>query len=57
VGREAAVTSGVEALADFVAQFTADGLTEATGLNAEQLEEFVETIDRGSGVSFWWTNR
>jgi predicted molibdopterin-dependent oxidoreductase YjgC len=57
VGREAAVTSGLEALADFVAQFTADGLTEATGLNAEQLEEFVETIDRGSGVSFWWTNR
>ena len=33
----------------------ADVVTEATGLNAEQLEKFAETIHRGSRVSFWWT--
>ena len=30
-------------------------VTEATGLNAEQLEKFAETIHRGRRVSFWWT--
>lgn len=48
-------TSGFEAFADFVAQFTADVVIEATGLKAEQLEKFAETIHRGSRVSFWWT--
>jgi anaerobic selenocysteine-containing dehydrogenase len=48
-------TSGFEAFADFVAQFTADVVIEATGLNAKQLEKFAETIHRGSRVSFWWT--
>jgi anaerobic selenocysteine-containing dehydrogenase len=48
-------TSGFETFADFVAQFTADVVIEATGLNAEQLEKFAETIHRGTRVSFWWT--
>jgi assimilatory nitrate reductase catalytic subunit len=48
-------TSGFEAFADFVMQFTAEVVIEATGLNAEQLEKFVETIHRGSRISFWWT--
>jgi assimilatory nitrate reductase catalytic subunit len=48
-------TSGFDAFADFVAQFTPDVVIEATGLNAEQLGKFVETIHRGSRVSFWWT--
>jgi anaerobic selenocysteine-containing dehydrogenase len=37
-------TSGFEAFADFVAQFTADAVSEATGLNAEQLGKFAETL-------------
>jgi anaerobic selenocysteine-containing dehydrogenase len=48
-------SSGFEAFADFVAQFTAEVVIEATGLNAEQLRKFVETIHRGNRVSFWWT--
>ena len=48
-------TSGFEAFADFVAQFSADVVTEATGLNAEQFGKFAETIHRGRRVSFWWT--
>src|SRR4029077_18748751 len=48
-------TSGFEAFADFVAQFTADAVSEATGLNAEQLGKFAETIHRGRSVSLWWT--
>jgi predicted molibdopterin-dependent oxidoreductase YjgC len=30
-------------------------VSEATGLNAEQLGKFAETIHRGRRVSFWWT--
>jgi anaerobic selenocysteine-containing dehydrogenase len=48
-------TSGFEAFADFVAQFTADVVSDATGLRPEQLEKFAKTIHRGSRVSFWWT--
>jgi assimilatory nitrate reductase catalytic subunit len=48
-------TSGFEAFADFVAQFTPNLVIEATGLNAEQLEKFAATVHRGSRVSFWWT--
>jgi assimilatory nitrate reductase catalytic subunit len=48
-------TSGFEAFADFVAQFTPDVVTEATGLNAEQFEKFAKTIHCGNRVSFWWT--
>jgi assimilatory nitrate reductase catalytic subunit len=48
-------TTGFEAFADFVAQFTPDVVIEATGLNAEQLEKFALTIQRGNRVSFWWT--
>ena len=40
-------TSGFGAFAGFVSQFTAEVVTEATGLNAEQLEKFAETIHRG----------
>src|ERR1700730_11986955 len=48
-------TSGFDAFADFVSQFTADVVTEATGLNGEQLRKFADTIRRGRSVSFWWT--
>ncbi len=48
-------TSGFEAFADFVAQFTPDVVTAATGLSAEQFEKFAGTIHRGNRVSFWWT--
>jgi anaerobic selenocysteine-containing dehydrogenase len=48
-------TSGFDAFADFVSQFTADVVTEATGLNGEQLRKFADTIHRGRRVSFWWT--
>jgi anaerobic selenocysteine-containing dehydrogenase len=48
-------TSGFDAFAKFVGQFTSEVVTKATGLNSEQLEKFAETIHRGSRVSFWWT--
>ncbi len=48
-------TSGFGAFAGFVSQFTTDRVTEATGLNPEQLERFAETIHAGRRVSFWWT--
>ena len=48
-------TSGFEAFADFVAQFTPDVVTATTGLSAGQFEKFAGTIHRGNRVSFWWT--
>jgi assimilatory nitrate reductase catalytic subunit len=48
-------TSGFDAFADFVAQFSADLVTESTGLSPEQLRKFADTIHRGRRVSFWWT--
>jgi len=48
-------TSGFQGFADFVAQFTPDLVTEATGLNAEQFERFAKTVHHGKRVSFWWT--
>jgi assimilatory nitrate reductase catalytic subunit len=48
-------TSGFEAFATFVAQFTPEVVTEAAGLTAEQFEKFAGTIHRGNRVSFWWT--
>src|SRR3984885_14375230 len=48
-------TSGFEAFANFVAQFTPDVVTATTGLNAGQFEKFAGTIHRGNRVSFWWT--
>jgi anaerobic selenocysteine-containing dehydrogenase len=48
-------TSGFDAFAEFVGQFTPDVVTEASGLTEGQLEKFAETIHRGCRVSFWWT--
>ncbi len=48
-------TTGFENFAAFVAPFSPATVIKATGLSAEQLEKFVETIRRGSRVSFWWT--
>jgi assimilatory nitrate reductase catalytic subunit len=48
-------TSGFDRFATFVSQFTADLVMEATGLKAEQLQKFADTIRRGRRVSFWWT--
>jgi anaerobic selenocysteine-containing dehydrogenase len=48
-------TTGFEDFAAFVAPFSPARVTEATGLSAEQLEKFADTIRRGRRVSFWWT--
>jgi anaerobic selenocysteine-containing dehydrogenase len=48
-------TSGFDTFADFVSQFSANLVTEATGLSPEQLRKFADTIHRGRRVSFWWT--
>ncbi len=48
-------TTGFEAFAEFVREFTPERVCEATGLTREQLERFAETIAEGKRVSFWWT--
>lgn len=48
-------TSGFEAYAEFVADFTVDKVLEATGLSATQWERFLDTLQQKPRVSFWWT--
>jgi anaerobic selenocysteine-containing dehydrogenase len=48
-------TSGFEAFAEFVTQFTSDAVSAATGLEVEQIWKLANTIHRGKRVSFWWT--
>ncbi|MEO7319488.1 MAG: nitrate reductase [Chthoniobacteraceae bacterium] len=48
-------TTGFHEFADFVARFTTDFVSEATGLSAEEIWHFADTINRGKRVSFWWT--
>ena len=48
-------TTGFDGFAEFVSRFTTDFVSEATGLNAEEIWHFADTINRGKRVSFWWT--
>ena len=51
----AANTVGYAEYAEFVAQFTTDRVSAATGLSPETIWRFAETIHDGKRVSFWWT--
>ena len=51
----AAHTTGFDEFAEFVTHFTTDVVTEATGLSADDLWHFAQTIADGKRVSFWWT--
>ena len=48
-------TTGFAEFAEFVSRFTTDVVSEATGLSAEEIWHFADTINRGKRVSFWWT--
>ena len=48
-------TNGFEEFAEFATQFTTDAVCAATGLDANELWRFAETIANGKRVSFWWT--
>src|SRR6185369_9731424 len=48
-------TNGFAEFAEFVTHFTTDAVTAATGLSAEDLWHFAQTIADGKRVSFWWT--
>ena len=48
-------TSGFAEFAEFVTRFTTDAVCAATGLSAEELWRFAQTIADGKRVSFWWT--
>jgi anaerobic selenocysteine-containing dehydrogenase len=51
----AAHTTGFREFADFVTQFTTDRVSVETGLSADDLWHFAQTIRDGKRVSFWWT--
>lgn len=57
VNREfiAAHTTGYDAFAGFVREFTPEHVAEATGLPAATLHRIVEIIATRERVSFWWT--
>ncbi len=48
-------TTGFDEFAEFVTPFTTDMVSAATGLSADELWQFAETIRDGKRVSFWWT--
>ena len=48
-------TTGFDEFAEFVSRFTTDFVSEATGLSAEEIWHFADSINRGKRVSFWWT--
>lgn len=51
----AAHTSGFDEFAAFVRTFPLSRIVAETGLAAEAIERFAETIHNGLRVSFWWT--
>jgi len=55
LGFVAAHTAGYEAYADFVADFTPERVSVATGISAARLDELASAIAVGKQVSFWWT--
>lgn len=48
-------TNGFEDFKAFVQDFTLAKAPERTGLSEEEIMEFVELIESGKRVSFWWT--
>jgi anaerobic selenocysteine-containing dehydrogenase len=48
-------TTGWDEFAAFIAQFTTDRVCAETGLSADELWHFAQTIADGKRVSFWWT--
>src|SRR5258708_5342308 len=48
-------TSGFTEFARFVAEFTSDKVSEATGITSERIDELATAIHEGKRVSFWWT--
>jgi assimilatory nitrate reductase catalytic subunit len=48
-------TTGYREFEAHVAPFTPEVASARTGLSAEQIETFTETIHAGKRVSFWWT--
>ena len=48
-------TSGFDAFAEFVKDYTLDRVAAETHLPAESIEQFARTIHEGKRVSFWWT--
>jgi assimilatory nitrate reductase catalytic subunit len=48
-------TSGFAEFAAFVAEFTPERVSDATGLTALQIEALARSIGRGKRVSLWWT--
>jgi anaerobic selenocysteine-containing dehydrogenase len=48
-------TNGFAEFSLFVAQFTPENVSNATGLSGAELERLAETIHSGKRVSFWWT--
>ena len=48
-------TTGYEAYADFVRQFTLGRVAADTGLEPGEIERLAATIHAGERVSFWWT--
>ena len=51
----AAHTAGFAEFAAFVAPYSLQRTAAETGLPAESIERFVQTIRQGRRVSFWWT--
>jgi assimilatory nitrate reductase catalytic subunit len=51
----AAHTTGFEAFAQFVEEYTPDAVSAATRLPVATIERFAEIIHTGKRVSFWWT--
>jgi assimilatory nitrate reductase catalytic subunit len=48
-------TKGFREFSEFVAQFTPETVSIASGLSISALQQFAETIHSGKRVSFWWT--
>ncbi len=48
-------TTGFAEFAEFVTHFTTDIVCAATGLSADEVWRFAQTIADGKRVSFWWT--
>src|SRR5688572_16446689 len=48
-------TTGFREFAEFVTQFTTERVSADTGLSADALWRFAQTIRDGKRVSFWWT--
>ena len=48
-------TSGFAEFAAFVARFTPDEVSAATGIAVDRLWQLAQTIADGQRVSFWWT--